>query len=183
MRTLERTSIRESQGAGDDWAEQLAQCRRPKPQTDEAPLGNPLLESMAVLWELFDTARLQANDALERAGVLERISLQRTGNERRYVLVGPDGSSRTISIFVNMPVVNGQVFGGVYIGNSQTRQPIFLVPVLQAHKVQWQVESMGIEFDKDLVHDLFLSVFGDDPMATCRLSPLSGFDAFETPWS
>ena len=183
MRTLERVSIRESQGAGDDWAEQLAKCRRPKPQTEEAPAGNPLLEGMAALWELFDAARLQANEALERAGVPERIGVQRTSNERRYVLAGPDGTSRTISIFVNMPVVNGQIFVGVYIGNSQTRQPIFLVPVLQAHKVQWQVASMGTEFESDLVHDLFLSVFGDDPMATCRLSPLSGFDAFETPWS
>ena len=49
--------------------------------------------------------------------------------------------------------------------------------------LRWLVASRTAEFTTDLVHDLFLSVFGDDPLATFRLSPLAGAELFETPWS
>ena len=47
----------------------------------------------------------------------------------------------------------------------------------------WIVASSGLPFNIDMVHDLFLSVFADDPGATHRLSPLSGSDLFQTPWA
>ena len=183
MRTVAQPQTRLPSGAEDDWAERLARHRRPKPHTQEAPATQPLLAAVAGLWELFDQARLQANAALARAGVPERISVRRTSIERHYGLAGPDGGSRTIAVFVNVPVVHDHLLGGVEISNSQTRQPISLAPVLEAGTVRWQVASLGTWFDEDLVHNLFLSVFGDDPIATARLSPLSGIDAFETPWS
>ena len=183
MRTLEQLRTRQPRTAGDTWAERLARRQLPEPHVHETPIAKPLLEATAALWELFDQARLQANEAMERAGAPERITVWRASNERRYGLAGHDGSARTISVFVNVSVVHAHVFGGVDINTSQTRQPISLVPVLEADTFRWQVASLGTWFDEDLVHNLFLSVFGDDPIATARLSPLSGIDAFETPWS
>jgi hypothetical protein len=160
----------------------LAQCRIPEPPTQETAVAKPLLDAVASVWDLFDQAHLQANKAMESAGVPERIVVNRTGNEGRYCLAGPNGGLRTISVFVNVPVVREHVFGGVDISNSQTRQPISLIPVPAVDSIRWQVAPLGVWFDEELVHNLFLSVFGDDPFATALLSPLSGIDAFETPW-
>jgi hypothetical protein len=183
MRTLAQTDIRVAQAPGEGWADQLAHLRCPKPEVHETPSGILLLKAVAELWGVFDKAALQVNEALERSGVDERCLLHHAHNERTYRLAGPDGTERTISISVNMRMANGRMFGGVCIGNSQTRLSMALIPTPVGGSILWQVTSMGKPFDDDLVHDLFLSVFGDDPMATARLSPLSGFDAFETPWS
>jgi hypothetical protein len=183
MRTLEQADIREAYGPEDKWADQLAQHCRPKPPELESTVDTVLVNGVAALWELFDQARLQANAALERAAVHERIIVQHECNARSYALVSPAGSERTISVSINMPVVNDRIFGGIRIGNSQSRQSISLMPILWAGEIHWQVVSLNRRLDEGLVHDLFLSVFGDDPMATARLSPLSGFDGFETPWN
>lgn len=183
MRSVEYTRPRQPRTAGDTWAERLARRQLPEAVTPATPAAKLLLDAIAGLWELFDQARVQANEALERLGAPARISMGREGNERRYGLVDPEGGSRTITVFINASVAHEHIFGGVAISNSQTRQPISLVPVLEPTAVRWQVASLGIWFDEDLVHNLFLSVFADDPIATARLSPLSGLDTFETPWS
>ncbi len=183
MRTLEQVEISVAQTPGEEWADQLARRRCPKPEAHETPSGAILLKAVAELWGVFDTAALQINEALERSGVDERCLMQHASNERTYTLAGPDGTERTISISINVQMANEHMFGGVCIGNSQTRLSMALMPTPADDSILWQVASMGKQFDDDLVHDLFLSVFDDDPMATARLSPLSGFDAFETPWS
>ena len=182
MRTMEQADIRVAQAPGKDWADQLARHRCPKPPTGESPLDKILANGVAALWDLFDQARLQANTAFERADVPERIIVHHASNARSYTLVSPAGSERTISVSINMPIVHDQIFGGIRIGDSRSRQSISLMPILEADTIRWQVVSLGRQLDAGLVQDLFLSVFGDDPMATARLSPLSGFDGFETPW-
>jgi hypothetical protein len=183
MSALEQSRTRRSGGAGDTWADRLARCRLPEGVAHQTPVGKPLLDALAVMWELFDQACRQANEAMDRVGVPERITVWRADNERRYCMAGPDGGSRTISVFVNVPVVQEHISGGVEISNSQSRQPISLVPVLEAGLIRWQVAPLGVRFDEDLVRNLFLSVFGDDPVATALLSPLCGIDTFESPWS
>ena len=183
MYSLEHPRTPPVRAATEPWAERLARRQLPEAQEPETPAAKLLLEAVAGLWELFDQAREQANAALERLGAPARITVWRDGKERRYSLVGPEGGARTISAFVNASVLHEHIFGGVEISNSQTRQPISLVPVPGDHTVRWQIASLGIGFDEDLVHTLFLSVFADDPIATALLSPLSGIDAFETPWS
>jgi hypothetical protein len=183
MRTLERVDIRVAQAPKEEWADQLARHYRPKPPRDEFPIDQILIKGVAALWQFFDQARLQANAAFERAGVPQRIVVHHASNARSYTLVGPADNERIISVSINMPVVNDQILGGIRIGNSQSRQSISLMPILGPDQIQWQVVSLDRQLDAGLIQDLFLSVFGDDPMATARLSPLSGFDAFETPWS
>ncbi|HVC80600.1 MAG TPA: hypothetical protein VNL35_08905 [Chloroflexota bacterium] len=183
MRTMQQPRTRQPRATDDQWAERLARRLLLASPTPSAPATQPLLEAIAALWELFDQARLQVNAAMARVGVLERITLWRGSQERRYELTIHGGSARTISVFIQVPVVHDQLLGGVEISTSQTRQPISLIPVLQDDRVRWQVASLGTWFDEDLVRNLFLSVFADDPIATARLSPLSGSDAFETPWS
>ncbi len=62
---------------------QSAQCRLPGPPTQETAVAKPLLDAVASVWDLFDQAHLQANKAMEPAGVPRRIVVNRTNNERR----------------------------------------------------------------------------------------------------
>jgi hypothetical protein len=57
-----------------------------------------------------------------------------------------------------------------------------VVPEAHGEQVRWLVATDGTELTASLVHDFFLSVFGDDASATYRLSPLSGSNLFQTPW-
>lgn len=165
------------------WATRLAQCRNTSIGEPEAAHPDELLEDIHALWALFDDALTTANAALELAGLAEHVTLDGAGLERRYSLVDADGEERTISLSVALRGAPGHVNGGAFIGLSHTRSPIYVVPETHGEQVRWLVAANGTEFTADLVHDLFLSVFGDDAAATFRLSPLAGSDLFQTPWN
>jgi hypothetical protein len=54
------------------------------------------------------------------------------------------------------------------------------MPIIGLDQIRRQVVSLNRQLAGGLVQDLFLSVFGDNPMATAQLSPLFGF---EMPWN
>lgn len=65
---------------------------------------------------------------------------------------------------------------------TRTRASIYLDAASNGSE-SWTVLSSGRPFGVAEVHDLFLSVFGDDPGATARLSPITGVGLFEDPWN
>jgi hypothetical protein len=142
-----------------------------------------LLDATELLWAPFDRAVREANAALEAAGEPARISITRTSHERHYSTSGPDGSLRTVSVYLVLSVVDRQLSGGAYISTNRSRVSMYLIPSHADGHITWIVASSGRAFDGEMVQDLFLSVFADDPGATHRLSPLSGADLFETPWA
>jgi hypothetical protein len=174
----------EQADARTSWAQRLAQHQHqheaaaPKEDAEVS-----LLNATEQLWLPFDTAVHEANAALEAAGEPARISVTRTSHERNYSTTGPDGSVRTISVYLVLSVVDGQLSGGAYISTNQSRLSMYLMPSRIDGHAAWIVASSGRAFDDEMVQDLFLSVFADDPAATHRLSPLSGADLFETPWT
>lgn len=66
---------------------------------------------------------------------------------------------------------------------GRSRLVIYLAPSVGRGVARWRVAATGYACTDALVHDLFLSVFGDDPEATLRLSPLSGHDIYQDIWS
>ena len=48
---------------------------------------------------------------------------------------------------------------------------IYLVPSIDGKRLRWIVPQTGREWTAGAVHDLLLSVFGDDQAATTRLAP------------
>jgi hypothetical protein len=137
--------------------------------------------ALDALWDLFDQARSQANEALTAFGMAEGITLRDEDNVRRYCAAGADGALRFIAI-VPMRRSGSDEAIGAYISTSRTRATMYLVPATKRSRIIWQVAASGQPFDPDVVHDLFLSVFADDPSATSRLSPMSGSTYFQTPW-
>ncbi|MDB5058331.1 MAG: hypothetical protein JWO59_1803 [Chloroflexi bacterium] len=174
---------RSEQAQAGAWASRLAQCRTKGAGEPAATRPDKPHEDIGVLWALLDDAVTNANVALAEAGLAERITMQGPGSERCYILVEADGEERTISISVALPEIVGHEKGGVFIGLGRTRLSIFLVPETHGADTRWLVATDGTEFTADLVHDIFLSVFGDDSAATFRLSPLGGSNLFQTPWS
>lgn len=172
----------QTQQAANAWAAILA--RRRQQAHGAVPASTSVVEAAAeALLSLFDTAVAQANAALLEAGEEGLITVTSSGHERQYWAIGPDGQSRVISVFLALPVVDGHLCGGVFISSNRSRLSMYLAPTEADGQVRWFVPDSDREFTSDLVHDLFLSVFTDDPSATRRLSPLSGSDLFETPWS
>jgi len=163
-----------------NWAEQLAQrAQGSKERRDEAE-NHPA--ALASLWNLFDRSLDQANAALGALGMAGKMELRDGPTERRYCAPGTGDAQRFIAI---VPLLSSGGHGrdtGAFVGTSTTRATMYLVPVTNGGRVGWQVAASGRPFDADVVHDLFLSVFADDPGATSRLSPLSGSSYFQTPW-
>jgi hypothetical protein len=165
------------------WAQRLAARQHiaaPATRYDPRARAEEAIDS---LWALFDEAYREANAAMEAAGDPGRISLTREATQRAYRATAPDGSLRTITIFALLSVVEGRICGGAYVGTDLSRLSIYLVPSDERGHVRWRVATNHQPFTSTLVHDLFLSVFGDDPEATLRLSPLSGHDIFQDIWS
>ena len=162
------------------WAEQLAQrAQGTKERRDEAKTHPAAL---AALWDLFDQSLDQANAALGALGMTGKMDLRDGPTERRYCTTGTGDTQRFIAI---VPLLSSAEHGqdtGAFVGTSSTRATMYLVPIVQGGRVGLQVAASGKPFDVDVVHDLFLSVFADDPGATSRLSPLSGSSYFQTPW-
>ncbi len=86
-------------------------------------------------------------------------------------MAGPGGEHRHITVFVSLRGAAGRASGGAQVTTSQTRAIIYLVPAIDGRRLRWIVPPTGREWTAGVVHDLLLSVFGDDPAATTRLSP------------
>jgi hypothetical protein len=162
------------------WSEELARRRQrgahtPRPETPRLPD-----DVEAGLCALFDDAAAEANAAFAQIGAPDRIESACAGTECRYFTTDADGTTRSITLYLSQPVGSGSA--GACIGTSETRQSLYLLPVNDDAQVAWTLAATGAPFTADLVHDLFLSVFADDPEATTRISPLSGTDLFQTPW-
>jgi hypothetical protein len=123
----------------------------------------------------------EANAAFAQSSVADRIVVEYAGAECRYFTTDADGTMRSVTLYLSQPVGSGSA--GACIGTSETRQSLYLAPVVDEGHVAWTIAATGAPFTVDLVHDLFLSVFADDPEATRRISPLSGADLFQSPWS
>jgi hypothetical protein len=178
-----QTATIQRRTSGGTWAERLA-------VRWHAPVGTPMLaasdevlDAISALWALFDEATQEANAALARAGSPEQLTIQRSGAEGTYRLAGPNGIRREIRITLTINISQGQRYGGATITTSHTRAYIYLEPVKADEQMRWRVGDTAPEFTAEIVHDLFLSVFADDPAATQRLSPLSGMDLFQVPWN
>jgi hypothetical protein len=156
------------------WADRLALSRRPvSPLTVRAPDGAHLAAALALFWTPFEHAVAQANRALARLGLKDRLDIQRTGSQRWISFAGPEGRERAISIFITARTRDGQIAGGAILTTSQMRTAIYVSPVLEAGKVRWVVPATDMPFTADMVNDLFLSEFGDDPVAAGSFAPLS----------
>jgi hypothetical protein len=182
MKTKQTTTT-EPGRSDDGWADRLAARCHVLVDRQSLETTDLVLDAGTALWALFDRATDAANKALARAGVPERIIVERSGAEGVYGLTGPDDTYREIRVTLTISVAHGLCCGGASIATSQTRLFGYLEPISSEERTLWRVGHSGPEFTPEVVHDLFLSVFGDDPAATQRLSPISGMDLFQIPWN
>lgn len=170
----EGTSLTGPEGEA-EWARRLAERRQ---SVYEADHGSAMRaerrasRAAPLLWTMIDKAVAQANDALARAGLLERIALERGHDEYVLSLPGPEGTQRTITVFASVRAVDDGVVGSASLSTSVTRACIDLSPTTVGERMQWLVATTGLEFSARVMDDLLLSVFSDDPAATGRLGPL-----------
>ena len=124
--------------------------------------------------------------------IRDSITLEHQVGERCYYTFGQHGKERTLSLFIALPLLDGDIFGGAYIQAGDARSPIFVVPVLNvdpvrplvdAEPILWIVQASGAQLSEAIVYDLFLLAFNDDTDAAKRLKPHFGLDLFATPWS
>jgi len=135
--------------------------------------------AIGLLWSFLDTAVAQANAALADAGVGERITLHRAEDAYRLQGVGWAGEPRSIDVLVSLRVLGAHASGGAQITTSGTRAHIDLVSPVDGTRPRWLIPRTDHELTAHVVDDLLLSVFGDDPAATGRLSPLYSTDQDE----
>ncbi len=176
----EESAGAEPVGQGPAWAERLAQLVRHthEPEPPHGPRPEEWMPgATALLWVQFDAAVREANAALERAGLRERIVGHHAGDEYRLTAPGLLGSDRSLTVFAQLRAVKGQVSGGAQITTSETRAMIYLTPSIAGGRVRWLLPRTGAEFSAQVVDDLLLSVFGNDPAATQRLAPAFSVDA------
>jgi hypothetical protein len=164
------------------WAQRLVHPASAETEPVKPPMAW-IPEAIEGLWSMLDEAVEQANTTLARLDVPRRIVAEKDENEWRFTYTAADGSERWISIFLVMPPGGGTGCGSGYLSTSQSRAFIYLMPALEKGRPVWRIEAAEMPFGVDMVHDLFLSVFGDDPVATLHLSPLGGHDLFHLPWS
>jgi hypothetical protein len=143
------------------------------PLTAHAPDDSQLDAAMALFWTPFEDAVAQANCALARLGLKDRLAIERTGSQRWIRFAGAEGRELAISVFITARARDGQIAGGAILTTSQLRAAICVSPVLEAGDVRWVVPATGMPFTADMVNDLFLSVFSHDPVATGSFTPLS----------
>jgi hypothetical protein len=172
--------VQDSSGSG-SWTARLTTKRvaRQTPQSPAAP--NDVARAAQDLWTLFDDTAAEANRAAARIGGVEPITVQRKEHERWYCTAGPDGTPRVIGVLISVLTTCDGDYAYARISTSQTRCTIDLVPISRGPRVQWVSPTSGDELTLEVLHDLFLSVFADDPQATAHLSPLSGLDLYQAP--
>jgi hypothetical protein len=142
-----------------------------------------IVEAVASLENLFDEATARANTARASAGWSAPFKSRYQPGGRCYYTPGQHGLERTLSLHVSMPLRDGELFGGAYITPGGARSSIYVVPVIDAEPVRWDVQVSGCELTGEIVADLFLATFGEDASAARRLAPFYGFDLFASPWS
>lgn len=155
------------------WAHQLARRRQQAHAAALTPTSSAnrwITRAVSLLWSLVSTAVAQANAALAAADLPERIAVQRTSDEYRLTLPGPDGLQRHIAFFVGVRAIGDHASGGLQITTSETRARIYAVPMPERDRVRWVIPASGQDLTAQTVDDVLLSVFGDDPGATARLS-------------
>lgn len=161
------------------WALRLVHTVAPEPFHQPATVLW-VSEAVRALAEMFDEAVEQANATLARFHAPHRIASEQCDNQHRFTFVADDGGERWITLFLTPST--GGAHGGARLSTSQSRASIYLIPVLEKNHPGWRTEMTGLPFTTATVHDLFLSVFADDPASTLRLSPLGGHDLFQSPW-
>jgi hypothetical protein len=142
-----------------------------------------LVEAVTSLENLLDEATSRANTARASAGWSAPIRLRHHQAGRCYYTPGQHGHERTLSLHVSVPLRDGELFGGAYITPGGARSAIYVVPVIDAEPVRWEVQIAGCTLTGATVDDLFLATFGEDAGAARRLAPFYGFDLFASPWS
>lgn len=155
------------------WAARLAQRRWAAQEAAHAPRADAavwLPGAITLLWALLDEAVSQANQALEQAGLDERIAVRRTEREYWLGLPGPDGGERQIAVFVSARPHGAAISGGAHVTTSETRARIDLVPTAEGGRLRWLIPAAGRELTAGVVDDLILSVFADDAEAARHLS-------------
>jgi hypothetical protein len=179
-RTMITAQIQDS-SSNDSWTARLTTKRvaRQTPQSPDAP--SDVAHGAQDLWTLFDDATAEANRAAARIGGVEPITVQRKEHERWYCTAGPDGTPRAIGVLISVLTTCDGDYAYARISTSQTRCTIDLVPISRGPGVRWVSPTSGDELTVKVLHDLFLSVFADDPQATLRLSPISGLDLYQAP--
>ena len=161
------------------WAEQLASRLQQAHVTAAAavvPVEEWIRGAIAALWTLWDDAVVQATAALAQAGLPERILTLRSEHEYRLEIACAEGEPRRIWLFAGLRTVDGHASGGAQITTSSTRATIYLVPSVDGGCLRWRVPATGTEFTARVVDDLLLSVFANDPAATCRVGPYFSID-------
>jgi len=164
-------------------AEQIPK-NRGKIRLEPASRKEKLIEAGILLVTMFDQAMVRANRARARAGWAAAISLrQQPRGARCYFAPAQHGGERTLVLFIALPLLDGDLFGGAYIRPSQAHSAIYVVPVIDAETPRWLVQASESELTTAVIDDLFQSTFSDDGDAATRLAPHYGFDLFTTPWS
>jgi hypothetical protein len=171
-----------STGSGESWTARLASSRMahhtPRPVRTHTEVAHAAQD----LWTLFDDATVEANSAAALLEDVEPIQVQRQEQECWYRTLGPDGTPRAIGVTISVLTTCDGDYAYARITTSQTRCTIDLVPISRGPGVRWVSPTSGDELSLNVIHDLFLSVFADDPQATARLSPLSGLDLYQAPF-
>src|SRR5947209_688080 len=133
-------TLRAQAGPG-TWAERLARRRNAGLHSEHAVHPETLLDAIAGLWTLFDSATVQANVAFEQYGLPDRVVVEGTNVERRYCLADPEGPERAVTVSLAMPVPDGFTYGGAFVGISRTRSTMYLTPEVDGEHVQWVVPA------------------------------------------
>lgn len=161
---------RSEAGSGDNWTARLATNRAARHAPRPAVERRDVARAAQDLWTLFDDTTAEANRAAALLGDVEPILVQGKEHERWYRTIGPDGTPRAIGVTISVLTTCDGDFAYARISTSQTRCTIDLVPISRGPRVRWVSPTSGDELSLDVLHDLFLSVFADDPQATARLS-------------
>lgn len=172
---------RSSTGSGESWTDRLASSRLVHHTPHPVATHTEVAHAAQDLWTLFDDATAEANGAAALVQDVEPIQVQRKEQECWYRMVGPDGTPRAIGVTISVLTTCDGDYAYARITTSQTRCTIDLVPISRGPNVRWVSPTSGDELSLNVIHDLFLSVFADDPQATARLSPLSGLDIYQAP--
>src|SRR5262249_9820919 len=124
-----------------NWGERLARGRRRTQEAAQA--GGVRVEdwipgAIREVRALFDEAALEANAALEEAGLADRIE-----QEGRYFRLRGPHSQGYIAISISLRAVDGRASGGAEITSSETRAIIHLKPRVAGDTVCWIVRETG----------------------------------------
>jgi hypothetical protein len=106
-----------------------------------APGAEHLGAAIAQLWAPFEEAVAQANNALFRWGLEDRLAIERIGSQRWISIAGPGGRDGAISVLITAHARDGQIAGGAVLTTSQLRTAIFVAPMMEASEVRLRMPS------------------------------------------